>query len=107
MISNKSGSHEPRIEKLEKPPVAIYVQTGSGRGGMKRTKLPIDALLFAHTRLTRLQVVAGYQPDLTAASMHRRLPPPVILVPKNGQDVALGEPELLRDGGLVNVQCSG
>ena len=36
--------------------------------------------------------------------MDLRFPPAVILVPENRQDIALCEPELLRDGRLVHVQ---
>ena len=50
-----------------------------------------------------LEVITWDQPDLSAATVHRGLPPPVVLVAEHGEDVALGEAKLLGDGGLVHV----
>lgn len=53
--------------------------------------------------LNHLQVVARDQPALAAAPVHLGLPPPVVLVAEDREDVALVEPELLGDGCLVHV----
>jgi len=52
----------------------------------------------------RLKVVAGDQPSLPATSLSGCLPPAIVLVANHGEDVAFGEAELFRNGGLIHVE---
>lgn len=62
--------------------------------------------LDAGTFLNHLQVVARDQPALAVASVHLGLPPPVVLVAEDREDVALVESELFGDGCLVHVHST-
>lgn len=55
--------------------------------------------------LAGLEIVAGDQPHPAVPAVDLGLPPPVILVPEDGEDVALVEAQLLGDGRLVHVEC--
>src|SRR5438128_9361739 len=68
------------------------------------TIITVVPMLCSEQRSARLQVVTRRQPDLPTAALRRRLPPPVVLVPQDGQHVALAEPQLLGDRRLVHVQ---
>lgn len=56
--------------------------------------------------LTRLKVVARDQSHSPVATMHFGFPPPVILMTQHCKEVAFGEAQLFRNGGLVHVQSS-
>lgn len=56
--------------------------------------------------LDDLQVVARHQAGVTAGVGDFGFPPSIVLEADNGKDIALGEAELLGDGGSVAVHCA-
>jgi len=64
---------------------------------------PISRKLF----LTVLEVVARHQPNRAILAAYLSLPPAVVLVTRDGEDVAFGESKFLGDGSLVHVTCTG
>ena len=57
------------------------------------------------SRLARLQIVTRHK-SASHLALHFRLPPAIILMAQDGEDVALCEPELLRDSGAIQIQSS-
>ena len=68
--------------------------------------LPSCLLPFDILPCNRLEIITRDQTSPARLSRDLCLPPPVVLQPQDGQDVALGETELLGNGGAVQVHCS-
>ena len=58
------------------------------------------------SRSAGLEIVTGDQPNPAISAVDLGLPPAVVLVPEDGEDVALREAELLRDGCRIHVERS-
>lgn len=60
--------------------------------------------LFAGALSAGLQVVAGDQPDAPVPAVHLGLPPPIVLVSEDGEDITFVKAQLFWDGRLVHVE---
>lgn len=69
-----------------------------------RRLAPGGALLTRE--LNRLQVIAWDQPCMAVAPVNLSLPPSIVLVTEDGEDISLAEAEFFRNCGLIHIQSA-
>lgn len=74
-----------------------------------RTQVLTQFSMYSKRRILQsalLEVVAGNQPNPSIAVVDLSLPPSIVLVAQNGQHIAFGECQFLRNCCLIHVHCT-